>query len=340
VNNINKQVKDFHTNLTINEYITSYNLARHCDVVFAEELTPSQFNELEVDKTNLEIIKKDNDRVLYRTKKFDLNENDIIFCKTDLLPDLFSILYNQSGFRNIKLITHQAATPSINEILFKLKPKIISKWYSINVEFRHKDLIPIPLGIANEYATSNIRPRNFIEFFNKNKNIHDYKKEEKIYINFNTDTNIQKRKTILEQFLLRKDINHKTNLSIDEFINDIFSHKFILSPQGKGIDTHRFWEAIYLGSIPIIEENLTFGEYLKFCISYSDSDGNDIDISKEIESFNLDFQSLTKLLTVSYLIDKIKEVKINNEFSKELNYGLKEKIVKKFLLKKFKSKII
>ena len=70
-------------------------------------------------------------------KKFKLNENDMIFCKTDLF-DLFSTLYNQTGFKNIKLITHQAATPSIDEKLFKLKPKIISKWYSINVEFKHQ----------------------------------------------------------------------------------------------------------------------------------------------------------------------------------------------------------
>ena len=340
MNNINKQVKDFHSNLTLSDYITSYNLARQSDIVFAEELTPNQFNKLKADKNNLEIIKKDESRVLYRTKKFVLNENDVIFCKTDLLPDLFSILYNQSGFSNIKLITHQAATPSINEIIFKLKPKIISKWFSVNVDFKHQDLIPIPLGIANEYATHNIRPKDFIEFFDKNKNINDYKKEKKIYINFNINTNIKKRKKILDQFLVRKDITYKTNLSLNEFVYDMFSHKFILSPEGKGIDTHRFWEAIYLGSIPIIEDHHTFGEYLRFCISYKGSESKDIVINKEIESFNLDFPLLTKFLTVSYLINKIKELKINNEFSKELNYGIKEKIIKKFLDRKFKSQIL
>ena len=91
MDNINKQVKDFHSSLVIGDYITSYNLARQCDIVFAEELTPSQFNKLEVDKNNIEIIKKNDSRVLYRTKKFILNENDVIFCKTDLLPDLLSI---------------------------------------------------------------------------------------------------------------------------------------------------------------------------------------------------------------------------------------------------------
>jgi len=56
-----------------------------------------------------------------------------------------------------------------------------------------------------------------------------------------------------------------------------------------------------------------------------------------MESFNLDFSLLTNFLTVSYLINKIKELKINNEFSRELNYGIKEKILKRFLDRKFKS---
>ena len=337
MNNINRQVKDFHLSITKSDYITSYNLARRSDIVFAEELTPNQFSKLQINKNNIEIIKKDDYRVLYRTKKFKLNENDIIFCKTDLLPDLFSILNNQTGFKNIKLITHQAATPSIDEKLFYLKPKIISKWYSINVEFKHPDLIPIPLGLANDYSKRNIRPQDFIEFFDRSENIDEYKKEKKIYINFKIDTNINKRKNTLDQFLARKDITYKTNLSLSEFIRDMFCHKFILSPEGKGIDTHRFWEAVYLASIPIIEKHHTYGEYLKFCISYTDSENLNEEINNQMSLFNQDFQMLSKLLTVSYLVNKIRKLNINNEFSKVLNYGLKEKILKKLLIRKFKS---
>ena len=44
--------------------------------------------------------------------------------------------------------------------------------------------------------------------------------------------------------------------------------------------------------------------------------------------FNQDFQMLSQFLTVSYLVNKIRKLNINNEFSKVLNYGLKEKILK------------
>jgi hypothetical protein len=40
-----------------------------------------------------------------------------------------------------------------------------------------------------------------------------------------------------------------------EFISDIVKSKFVISPEGNGVDTHRSWEAIYFKSIPIIENN-------------------------------------------------------------------------------------
>jgi hypothetical protein len=53
--------------------------------------------------------------------------------------------------------------------------------------------------------------------------------------------------------------------------------------------------------------------------------------------FNQDFQMLSKILTVSHLVKQIRKLNINNEFSKVLNYGLKEKIIKKLIIRKFKS---
>lgn len=32
-------------------------------------------------------------------------------------------------------------------------------------------------------------------------------------------------------------------------------HRFVLCPRGNGMDTHRFWESLYAGSIPIVEES-------------------------------------------------------------------------------------
>ena len=36
---------------------------------------------------------------------------------------------------------------------------------------------------------------------------------------------------------------------------------FIASPRGNGIDTHRTWEALYMGSIPIVEKHHMYDTY-------------------------------------------------------------------------------
>ncbi len=46
----------------------------------------------------------------------------------------------------------------------------------------------------------------------------------------------------------------KSNLSMDEFYEDISKSKFMICPRGCGIDTYRMWDCIVLGCIPIVQK--------------------------------------------------------------------------------------
>lgn len=41
-------------------------------------------------------------------------------------------------------------------------------------------------------------------------------------------------------------------LSPKRFAQEMNEYKFVACPRGNGIDTHRFWEALYRGSVPIV----------------------------------------------------------------------------------------
>ena len=73
-------------------------------------------------------------------------------------------------------------------------------------------------------------------------------------MNFNPGTNPQ-RQTIFDQlnnksFITQKMVGNGGDYTT--YINDLKSHKYVISPPGNGIDCHRNWEAIYLGCIPIV----------------------------------------------------------------------------------------
>ena len=54
-------------------------------------------------------------------------------------------------------------------------------------------------------------------------------------------------------------------LSGAQYFNDLPSYKFVISPEGNGIDCHRHYEALMAGCIPIIEDNPLVREKYRGC---------------------------------------------------------------------------
>ena len=107
--------------------------------------------------------------------------------------------------------------------------------------------------MANEYALKNLKKIDY-----KNININEDKKE-MIYINFQVNTNYLERSKIYRK-LKQKDyvFIDNPNLDLKMYIKNLNSFKLILTPWGNGVDTHRIWESLYAGSIPIIKNHITF----------------------------------------------------------------------------------
>lgn len=61
--------------------------------------------------------------------------------------------------------------------------------------------------------------------------------------------------------------NGISNKSLDHsmYFNTLPSYKFVISPEGNGIDCHRHYEALMAGCIPIIEHNPLIEEKYKGC---------------------------------------------------------------------------
>lgn len=55
------------------------------------------------------------------------------------------------------------------------------------------------------------------------------------------------------------------NLSGLDYFNDLPCYKFVISPEGNGIDCHRHYEALMAGCIPIMEDNPLIREKYRGC---------------------------------------------------------------------------
>ena len=77
-------------NLRQEEVLTSYNFARNADIVYSEIISLDKYQKLE--NKNHDIIYQDQTKVFYKTNKFILKENQIIFCNSNLLDSLFTTI--------------------------------------------------------------------------------------------------------------------------------------------------------------------------------------------------------------------------------------------------------
>lgn len=328
---------------------SSYDLARNCEIVYSEVLSKSQFENL--DSNNLKILSNDDNLVFYKLLNFQVADNDTIFTHTGNLLNLFMLLKKLDKDLNLTLITHQSDR-EIDKKLFDKKPKCVNKWFAINVNYNNENLIPMPLGLANEIwndkniTLKKIKQVNIERFFCDKSTL--------LYLNFTNSTN-QKEREWLKPYFQKFEwaqIEYES-LSLDDYISKIKSSSFVLCPWGNGFDSHRIWETISLGSIPIVKKHITFEQYKNLPILFVD------DFTEISEELLLNFLksdcskfSLEEIY-LSFWISKItpktsnsgRIYKISEPKSKTILFSIKSKTISKlngylkifrFYLKKLK----
>lgn len=315
------------------EYINGYKFARMSDYVFSEVLTNKQYRE--INPKNVEIIYSNNSHVCYQKNQLNISDGDTLFCVNSSLELLFHLIKDEN-LKNLTLITSQT-DDKISKKIFKELPKQFIKWYSININYNDPKLISIPLGLSNGYEKN----LDFVEnLINIDLSNFTKRKENLLYLSFEENTNIRLRsglKNYFSQFKWAKILLNKNE--IDEYESDLRNSNFVLCPQGNGIDTHRIWETLYCGSIPIIEDHIGLNQFKNLPIMFVDdfykisekSLENYLDTLKVQELDMIDFTFWKNRIfnknhvgenTVTITVDK-----------KKFNYLIKKNILKSKLFK-------
>jgi hypothetical protein len=205
-----------------------------------------------------------------------------------------------------------------------LSSQYLIKWFAQNTRFcNHDKIIQLPIGL--DYHTISNNPNHgwrlpseghlpvdqeiILNNMIKISKPFDQRKP-KIYVCFskNTDRFNDRKKSlkIIPNNLLK--IINKTIPRTKNWQN-ILAYTFVLSPFGNGMDCHRTWETLALGSIPIIRapkfKNLF--EDLPVLIVENWSDVNEELLNNTIENFKTKTFKYEKL-QLKYWVDKIKDM--------------------------------
>lgn len=220
-----------------------------------------------------------------------LNDINIVYLHTMYKNQFFDIIKDLDN--KFIVVTHNS---DINIDNLDNLPDNVIKWYSQNVNFKDDRLKSLPIGLENSKWFPEMKKQYKID--KKNKTIKSYKNL--VYMNHNIRTNIKER-TI--PFNILKDEKFVTTQmgangqNFDSYMDNIYNHKFVICPDGNGIDTHRKWETLYLGSIPIEKRciNSTFYEDLPICLVDDWSEITEEFLNKEYDRISNSTWNLNKL---------------------------------------------
>jgi hypothetical protein len=161
------------------------------------------------------------------------------FCRTNYLEWFFE---HDAPKDDFVLVTHNSDWPVGERHRRHLRSRRLRAWFATNVDLAHPKLHPIPLGIANPHW-----PHGKTEAL-RSASAAAASKSELFDVSFSLETNAAERRYCLEQTGLEP----ARMLPFPDYLDRLASSWFSVSPAGHGVDCHRTWEALYVGTIPVV----------------------------------------------------------------------------------------
>jgi len=160
----------------------------------------------------------------------------------------------------------------------------------------------IPIGMANkQWSHGDIY--NFLEL---DIGVLHKQKTKDIFCSFKVSTNVIKRNECLTA-INKKSIENIFYKKPSEYLKELSNHKYCICPEGNGLDSHRFWEALWVESIPITLRNPLTEQIQKLgipCILLNNWDELDVLNLPNYSSFVFD-EEYFKKISFKFYSDKI-----------------------------------
>jgi hypothetical protein len=200
-------------------------------------------------------------KILLRGKSFapdSVKNGDAIFIKNhpEYLTKFFANVHPHINEKYI-LISHQGDMTTPGAYAHYLNSEKIIAWYSCNVAANaHPKMKPIPLGVMGTLIKN--LPRDCEEILGRvllDIKKGTIKKTKLFYFNVNPKTNTLERGKPLDFLRNQKFCTMGKTKPYEEYLREMATHKFVISPHGTGLDCYRTWEALTLGCIPVVKKS-------------------------------------------------------------------------------------
>jgi len=175
----------------------------------------------------------------------EIKPGPIVYTRTHLARRQFKKL---RAFPPCVLIT-SFSDDHLSDSMAKVLPSNVRKWFSNNVESTNPRVEAVPIGLRTSMEGEDKLRTARGTGRGPDTNL--------VYLNFwrQLCRKPNPRVGIYEEFAGKSWVTAEggtEHIPMDRFYEGMNTHPYVISPPGAGDDCHRHWEAILLGSIPIV----------------------------------------------------------------------------------------
>lgn len=185
-----------------------------------------------------------------------VRQGDVVFCQADQVDAFVEVVLSQLEHEVILLLansdtTHDWASGSI------LRFGNVARVFAQNLAVDIPGFAVLPIGLENAWRSNHGRVRKFARLSQEPR----HTRLHRVMWTFSTVTNPKVRSlaaAALHECTVADSVGH---VSPARHRRALGEYAFVASPPGNGLDTHRTWEAMYLGCIPIVQRSFMTEQY-------------------------------------------------------------------------------
>ena len=179
-----------------------------------------------------------------RFDPYSIQENDIVFLNLDCFNQFLRAMRDHTPAHKCILITHNS-DKTFTDVHASLVQPYVNTVYAINTNCVNPIVRTIPLGFVDH----KYKPHSFFAKLAASP----LPKSIFVYMNFSIQTNVSIRTECFKVFQIESWVTKEQSIPPEDFYAQLARSKYVLSPEGTGIDCHRIYESLYLDAIPLMK---------------------------------------------------------------------------------------
>jgi hypothetical protein len=189
-------------------------------------------------------------------KTHDISDGDVLLVNPCTLKMKWLAIYFKTHRPRgrLVLVAHGCDSPFTREQFEVIEP-FVMRIHATNAvcgQLCFPKLHPLPIGFPSFRGFGSSRSAPEHELY-RSVLLAKLPKEHLLFVNFRVSNNRASREHVDKLFKGQSWVTHVPfGLEPEKCLLETARSKYVLSPQGAGIDCHRIYEAIYLGAIPIL----------------------------------------------------------------------------------------